>query len=121
MSRLIKRGTTKYTKVYSNDERGAGHANHEYLICPADVDKDLIGFLCKIQFQNGPVKEAGMNGIANEDLLVIVADRLSGFQCGKYACRENALALTKIEEALHWLRHRTAERESRGVEGTSIK
>jgi len=46
---------------------------------------------------------------------------LRSFQAGPYACRENALALTKIEEAMHWLNHRTAERQARGVEGTSEK
>jgi hypothetical protein len=34
-----------------------------------------------------------------------------------YACREIALAVTKIEEGLHWLHHRTLERTRRGVEG----
>jgi hypothetical protein len=29
-----------------------------------------------------------------------------------------ALAITKLEEALHWCQHRTADRESREVEGT---
>jgi hypothetical protein len=46
-------------------------------------------------------------------------DRLQSFQSGDFACRENALALTKLEEALHWLDHRTKDRQRRGVEGTS--
>jgi hypothetical protein len=29
--------------------------------------------------------------------------------------------LTKLQEAMHWLHHRTLERMSRGVEGTSAK
>jgi hypothetical protein len=37
---------------------------------------------------------------------------------GKFACRENAIALTKLEEALMWLDKRTADREAREVEGT---
>ncbi|RPH88532.1 MAG: hypothetical protein EHM32_01115 [Spirochaetales bacterium] len=69
-------------------------------------------------FQNGPLKESGVNGCHNEDLIAIVIDRLNGFQSGDYNCRENALALTKLEEALHWLNHRTAARQVRGVEGT---
>ena len=59
-----------------------------------------------------------MNGLTQEVLLAIVADRLRSFQAGKFACRENALALTKIEEAQHWLHSRTLARMSRGVEGT---
>ena len=41
------------------------------------------------------------------------------FQRSEYACRENAIAITKLEEALLWLRKRTEARVERGVEGTS--
>jgi hypothetical protein len=74
----------------------------------------------KIGFQNGPNKEAGVNGISHEVLLAIVADRLRGFQKGPYSCRDNALALQHVEGAMLWLGKRTREREARGVEGTSV-
>ena len=32
-----------------------------------------------------------------------------------------AIALTKLEEAQHWLKHRTEQRLARGVEGTHEK
>ena len=35
-----------------------------------------------------------------------------------FACRENAIAITKLEEALMWLEKRTRDREEREVEGT---
>ena len=54
----------------------------------------------------------------NEDLLVMVVRRLEGFQNSEFKCRENACAITKIEEALMWLSKRTMGRENRGVEGT---
>jgi hypothetical protein len=72
----------------------------------------------EIHFQEGPIAEVGTNGLTHESLLAIVIDRLQAFQKGPFACRENALALTKIEEAMHWLHHRTAARVARGVEGT---
>jgi hypothetical protein len=72
-----------------------------------------------IEFQRGPIGVAGINGLTNEVLLAIVIDRLRCFQTSKYACRENALALTKLEESLHWLEARTRARVFRGVEGTS--
>ena len=75
--------------------------------------------LAKIHFQEGPIKENGVNGVANEDLLVMVIRRLQGFQDSPYSCRENAMAITKLEEALLWLRKRTMGRENRGVEGTN--
>ena len=74
-----------------------------------------------ILFQNGPIAGAGVNGITQEVLLAIVADRLRLFQAGPYACRENACAFTKIEEAQHWLQQRTIARMRRRVKGTSVK
>ena len=72
-----------------------------------------------IKFQDGPVKEAGPNGITDEALLAIVLHRLECFQRGAHRCRENAIVVTKLEECLMWLRARAEERERRGVEGTS--
>lgn len=101
------------------DEPGAGNASHDYLI-NWNID-DAHGDRLRIEFQNGPIAEAGINGISNEALLAIVEDRLKSFQAGAYSCRENALALTHLQEAMHWLHHRTRERVARGVEGTSQK
>jgi hypothetical protein len=98
------------------DEPGAGGASHVYR-CTFGSPAAVID----ICFQNGPIAEAGVNGITQEVLLAICADRLRSFQAGQYACRENALALTKIEEAQHWLHHRTLARMARGVEGTHQK
>lgn len=101
------------------DEPGAGGANHAYEIA-LHSDNYPGGKLFQwIGFQNGPIAEAGVNGITQEVLLTIVIDRLRSFQKGAYACRENAVALTKIEEALHWLQQRTIKRVRAGVEGTS--
>lgn len=118
-------------KIEVLDEPGAGGANHLYSISgfntgtnPSDPFKARHGYPAEystILFQNGPINEVGVNGVTQEALLAIVADRLRSFQAGPYACRENALALTKIEEAQHWLLSRTRSRMSRGVEGTHAK
>ena len=101
------------------DEPGQGGACHEYEIrLPAT---DGTNKTWPISFQNGPVKEAGFNGLSQECLLAIVIDRLRSFQSGQYACRENALALTDCESALMWLQKRTRDRLARGVEGTNTK
>lgn len=96
------------------DEPGAGGANHVYEIKHGGLQLGVI------KFQNGPIKEHGVNGITQEALLAICIDRLEGFQRGEFACRENALALTKMQEAMHWLHHRTRDREARGVEGQTL-
>ena len=108
--------------VEAVDEPGSGNANHEYRISglQGPLDHHPIPTI-DIRFQNGPIKEAGANGISNESLLAVVIDRLQSFQKGLFACRENAIALTKLEEAQHWLKHRTEARLARGVEGTHQK
>lgn len=105
------------------DEPGAGGANHVYEVTGFDPGINFVAGLGHIiiHFQNGPINENGVNGLTQEVLLAIVADRLRSFQAGQFACRENALALTKIEEAQHWLHHRTLARMQRGVEGTHQK
>ena len=60
------------------------------------------------------------NGTTNEEVLACLLDRLNGLQA-KFPCRENAIAITKLDEALLWLNKRTNERKSRGVEGKQIK
>lgn len=71
-----------------------------------------------VLFQNGVLTEVGINGSTNEAYLAILIDRMRGFQNGPFKCRENALALTYLEEALMWLQKRTRDRLARGVEGT---
>lgn len=115
-------GLNESLLIKSTDEPGSGGAHHEYVIegVKGPLDHHPIRG-SEIHFQNGPINEVGYNGISNESLLAVVIDRLECFQKGPFSCRENALALTKLQEAMHWLQHRTRERLARGVEGTSEK
>ena len=115
--------TTKYTKVLEEADYKY-NAPHTFNVIKAQEEtseehngENLV--LSEIHFQEGPIKECGVNGVTNEDLLVMVVRRLEGFQNSEFKCRENACAITKIEEALLWLRKRTMGRENRGVEGTN--
>ena len=119
-------GLNELLHVYATDEPGHGNACHEYAITFIDEKigserSPVAGRNCLVRFQNGPIKEAGVNGISNEALLAIVEHRLLGFQSGEFACRENAVALTKLQEAMMWLQKRTMDRVRRGVEGTLAK
>ena len=117
-------------KITVEDEPSQGNACHLYMIRGFDTTTNASDpFVARhggpaqhatILFQNGPINAdgVGVNGITHEALIAILIDRLQGFQSGPYACRENALALTKMEEAAHWLAHRTRARMARGVEGT---
>jgi hypothetical protein len=87
---------------------------------PAGGRTTAIGL--NINWQNGPLgrglgrKEA--NGAFVETVIAAAISRLEYYQSSDFRCRENALAITKLEEALHWCNHRTAAREARDVEGT---
>lgn len=106
---------SRNTDIYHEEEVMFG-APHHFKI--NDKNGNIIQ---GIDFQKGPIKENGINGISNEDILVLVLTRLKGFQGTKFSCRENAIAITKIEETLMWLEKRTLDRLSRDVEGTSNK
>lgn len=70
-----------------------------------------------VKFHEGELGPEGPNGVGIEALLAVAIDRLRIHQSGPCACRENAIALTKLEESLMWLGHRTKDRQQRGVEG----
>jgi hypothetical protein len=110
----------KLNRVFSCDEVGLGGANHEYLIV-SDVGLQIPQEV-KIQLQKGPRKEKdSVQGVIDTDLLEIVRDRLNAFQAGPFSSRENACALTHIEEALMWLNRRVEDRIERSVLGTNNK
>lgn len=111
--------TSKYTRVLV-EEQYQYNAPHRYAVAKAEDGPNgkPAEPLCQIHFQEGPIKECGVNGVCNEDLINMVIDRLEHFQNSEFRCRENAVAITKLEEALLWLRKRTMGREQRGVEGT---
>jgi hypothetical protein len=117
--------------IVVNDAPGAGGANHRYEItgfdtatnpsCQSPSGYTHVKSRDVLLFQHGSPLEHGVNGITHEVLLAILIDRLRGLQKGPFPCRENAIALTKLEEALMWLHKRTRDRLQRGVEGRHIK
>lgn len=109
----------KLNEVYAMGEQHMG-VNYEYSICREDGIEGCT--LNTISFQRGArdLKDS-TSGIGHEDLLEIVRDRLAGFQNTDFRTRENAIALTHIEEALLWLNKRIEDRASRGVLGTHEK
>lgn len=111
----------KLNEVYREGEVGPGGAYHRYSIyhiMPPPQDD----FSAYIQFQDGPRNEPNSTaGVLDCDLLEIVRDRLTAFQSGPYACRENAVALTHIEDALLWMNKRVEDRAERNVLGRYAK
>jgi hypothetical protein len=88
----------------------------------------VTGTGLNIEWQNGPLGRGEArkepNGAFVETVLSAALQRIEWYQTasnGKFKCRENAIAITKIEEALLWLDKRTRDREARQVEGTHTK
>lgn len=110
----------KYTVVEAQPPGEYGF--HNFIVhSTTAINTNLpAGTVQMVHFQEGPIAEVGVNGIMDENVLAMVLHRLRYWQNGPFACRENAIAITKIEEALLWLNKRTSDRERRGVEGTHL-
>jgi hypothetical protein len=110
----------KLNIIITRDEKGNGNANHEYQVLFGDLYTATDGVI--LRFQNGGRNiEGSVSGLTGEDLLEICRHRLQCFQSSDYACRENAIALTHIEEALMWLNKRVQDRAALGILGTNSK
>lgn len=106
-------GLNESIELIADQPDGSG-ASHCY---GARINGEVVA---DIQFQKGPRNVVGSTpGMTEAALLVILIDRLRGFQAGPYACRENAIQLTHLEETLHWTKARADAR--RGVLGQNIK
>lgn len=77
-------------------------------------DKNSLSFT----IQNGPIKEVGVNGCQVDTVIETAKVIIEGLN-KKFPCRENSVAITKLDEALMWLDKRKKDREKRKVEGTS--
>ena len=79
---------------------------------------DMKGVAPIVQFtiQSDPIGEVGVNGCQALDMLEYVKCLFESLNAAS-PCRENALTITKIEEAIHWQDARTKDRLARQVEG----
>lgn len=120
-------GVNDLLQVLVLDEPGQGGACHRYHITSSvgviesedDLARAEIAVSADLEFQNGPIGEAGVNGITHETLLAVLIDRLECFQRGPFACVSNSTALGHLRKALKVLLARTRARAARGVEGTN--
>jgi len=66
--------------------------------------------------QNGPIKENGINGCQVDTIIEAAKIIIEGLN-KNFPCRENSMAITKLDECLLWLNKRKVDREKRNVEG----
>jgi hypothetical protein len=72
--------------------------------------------IVKFTIQSDPIGEVGVNGCQAIDMLEYTKCLFQSLN-DAFPCRENALTITKIEEAIHWQEARTKDRLNRQVEG----
>lgn len=72
--------------------------------------------IVKFTIQSDPIGEVGINGVQALDMLEYTKCLFQSLN-DAFPCRENALTITKIEEAIHWQEARTKDRLNRKVEG----
>ena len=110
----IRQSETKVVSSFTTDQDGnptGGHTTIEFH-GPLDASTTVI------HWQDGIVDGEGQNGAFVEDVLEAARQRIQFFNTGKFRCRENSIAITKIEEALQWLDWRTRQRLLQDVENT---
>lgn len=80
--------------------------------------EDIKGVAPIVSFtiQSDPISEVGVNGVQALDMLKYTKCLFESLN-DVFHCRENALTITKIEEAIHWQEARTRDRQIRNVEG----
>jgi hypothetical protein len=116
-------GLNDLTIIEADDlDEKAGGASHVYTIS-RDVDRNgYVRSLAHIQFQHGArTFPDSTHGALDGAVLAVLIDRFECFQAGPFACRENAIVLTKLQEAMHWIKHRADDRARRNVLGRNEK
>ena len=90
----------------------ASDLSEEFIV--VDHSTHYVGF----KIQNGPIKEVGKNGCQVEDIIAVAKHIVEQLNA-KFPCRENAMMITKLDEAIMWSKQRTINRKLRSVEGQS--
>ena len=90
--------------------------SNEYALMQFKRDEDDTQRFQKVTFYKMNEDGTYENGTTLEEMLRVSIERLKNLN-EKFSCRENSLAITKMEEALMWLEKRTEDRKERGVEG----
>ena len=117
----IRNSEANVVSEFTTDESGnptGGRTEMMVAHYPEDGSEGSFRHAIDISWQDGIIGTNGQNGAFVEDVLEAVRQRIQFFNSGKFRCRENSIAITKIEEALQWLDWRTRQRLLQDVENT---
>lgn len=80
-----------------------------------DVDSLTFNMLTKPASEGGDLNRCQLTDLISTSLIMIK------YLNDKFPCRENAITITKLEEALMWQEARTKDRKQRNVEGKNLQ
>ncbi len=109
----IRQSETLVKSEFKTDSNGNPTGGYTYLDIEGQGADALV-----VHWQDGIVGGDGQTGAFVEDVLEAARQRILFFNSTKFRCRENSIAITKIEEALQWLDWRTRQRLIQDVENT---
>lgn len=110
MTRIYTDDNGVYANAFVTEADGTDVKGHKYYI-----QSGIYGTL--IDFQHGPVKEVGVNGMTSEALLAVLIHRTEVLN-SRFPCEENELAIESMKGALALFNLRTERRKARGVADT---
>ena len=108
-------GLTVYVETKEDEGVEEGH----YYEC-RHIEETMSTVLGRVDFQDGPIPVAGVNGLTNEAALPILIHRTEVLNA-KFHSEENDRALFHMKCALDAFDARTARRIAKGVEGKLVK
>jgi hypothetical protein len=112
--------TSRYKIEFGPISSNKGGGRHHYYISAVDAD-GKVDFRTEIHFQEGPLNDGPHNGVLSIVMLALLKDHFESFQEGEFACDETANAIEKLDEVIHWVCARAANRAARGVLGKHQK
>ena len=95
------------------DKTDMGAAAEEFAKQRGRPAENKVSFV----FQDGAIKDAGVNGVQISDLLYFLYGTFASLN-GEFPCHENLLTLDALEHAINAQNARKTDRLKRGVEGT---
>ena len=106
----------RYTEKALQKLNELGNENTKFITIENTEDVKSVPPIVKFTIQSDPISEVGINGCQALDMLEYTKCLFQSLN-DAFPCRENALTITKIEEAIHWQYARTKDRIKRSVEG----
>lgn len=95
----------RYTSIFCEESADQEYGAPSYFQVRDKKTNCVVG---EVYFQEGPVAETGLNGISNEDALIMVLERLEAFQKTDKACVENVTVMTYLKHAIAGLKRRSS-------------